>query len=131
MPGRSAAERALSQARAEAASSAAAADANAKGVAELRTRLQAAEAARAEAEAARTIRDAERSRKHALEAKIVNVMKDYRKLTHDALVAEVTAKLEPFFKPDPKMIKTRIEDLISREYLERDPKDMRMYKYLA
>ena len=92
---------------------------------------QEAEAARAEAEAARTIRDAERSRKHALEAKIVSVMKDYRKLTHDALVAEVTAKLEPFFKPDPKMIKTRIDDLISREYLERDPKDMRMYKYLA
>ena len=35
------------------------------------------------------------------------------------------------FKPDPKQIKKRIEDLIAREYLERDSNNNNVYKYLA
>jgi cullin 1 len=35
------------------------------------------------------------------------------------------------FKPDPKQIKKRIEDLIAREYLERDSTKANFYKYLA
>ena len=32
---------------------------------------------------------------------------------------------------DPKQIKKRIEDLIAREYLERDANNPNLYKYLA
>ena len=35
------------------------------------------------------------------------------------------------FKPDPRQIKKRIEDLIAREYLERDASNSTVYKYLA
>jgi hypothetical protein len=36
-----------------------------------------------------------------------------------------------FFKPNPRVIKKRIETLIDREYLERDSADPNTYKYLA
>jgi cullin 1 len=35
------------------------------------------------------------------------------------------------FKPDPRVIRKRIEDLIVREYLERDKDDMQKFRYLA
>jgi hypothetical protein len=35
------------------------------------------------------------------------------------------------FKPYPTQIKTKIEQLIEREYLERDAEDKNMYRYLA
>ena len=34
-------------------------------------------------------------------------------------------------QPDVKAIKKRIEDLISRDYLERDKDNANMFKYLA
>ena len=46
------------------------------------------------------------------------------------LLAEVLSQLA-FFKPNPKVIKRRIEALIDREYLERDPDVPNTYKYLA
>jgi cullin 1 len=36
-----------------------------------------------------------------------------------------------FFRPDPKIIKRRIEALIDREYLERDQDNSNTYKYMA
>ena len=36
------------------------------------------------------------------------------------LVLEVVNQLQKMFNPDMRMIKKRIEDLISREFLERD-----------
>lgn len=36
-----------------------------------------------------------------------------------------------FFKPNPKIIKKRIEHLIDREYLERDRDDPNVFHYLA
>jgi cullin 1 len=51
-------------------------------------------------------------------------------LAHQQLIAEVLAQLT-FFKPDPKHIKRRIESLIEREYLERDPDNPNTYRYLA
>lgn len=35
------------------------------------------------------------------------------------------------FKPHPNVIKQKIEHLIEREYLERDPEDKSMFRYLA
>ncbi len=50
---------------------------------------------------------------------------------HQNLVAEVSQQLMNLFKPDPKVIKYRIEGLLSREYLERDKDKEGVYKYLG
>jgi len=70
-------------------------------------------------------------RKHAIEAAIVRIMKTRKSLDHQKLVLEATTQLMRHFKPDPKQIKKRIEDLIAREYLERDANNPNHYKYLA
>lgn len=61
----------------------------------------------------------------------VRIMKTRKSLDHQKLVLEATTQLMRHFKPDPKQIKKRIEDLIAREYLERDPSNPNYYKYLA
>jgi len=70
-------------------------------------------------------------RKHAIEAAIVRIMKTRKSLDHQKLVLEATTQLMRHFKPDPKQIKKRIEDLIAREYLERDANNPNPYKSLA
>ena len=57
-------------------------------------------------------------------------MKTRKTLQHHELIAQVVSQLM-FFKPAPKAIKKRIEELIEREYLERDAEDATRYKYLA
>lgn len=52
-------------------------------------------------------------------------------LQHQQLVMEVVQQLSRSFRPDFKLIKKRIEDLIQREYLERDSENPQMFKYLA
>eukprot|EP01051_Picozoa_sp_SAG22_P011986 SAG22_NODE_1204_length_5172_cov_4.546028_5_plen_57_part_00 len=54
-----------------------------------------------------------------------------RKLVHAELVSETSAQLLVHFKPEPKLIKKRIEHLIEREYLERSPTDARLYHYVS
>jgi cullin 1 len=70
-------------------------------------------------------------RKHAIEAAIVRLMKARKKMDHQTLVMECSKQLMSHFMPDPKVIKRRIEDLISREYLSRDDKQTNIYNYLA
>jgi len=70
-------------------------------------------------------------RKFAIEANIVRVMKSRKTLTHQQLVSEVSQQLMQYFKPDPRQIKQRIEDLIQREYLQRDSEKSNVYHYLA
>jgi cullin 1 len=70
-------------------------------------------------------------RKHSIEATVVRIMKSRKALGHQQLVLEVSKQLMQHFKPDPKEIKRRIEDLITREYLERDDSTANAYKYLA
>ena len=50
---------------------------------------------------------------------------------HQNLVMEVSQQLMKLFKPDPKVIKNRIESLIPREFLERDKDNQGVYKYLT
>lgn len=72
----------------------------------------------------------EEDRSIAIEAAIVRIMKMRRQLSHQQLVTEVLTQLA-FFKPNPKLIKQRIEHLIEREYMERDPNQATQYRYLA
>ncbi|TLD05570.1 uncharacterized protein PgNI_09335 [Pyricularia grisea] len=69
------------------------------------------------------------TRRHMIDAAIVRIMKSRKELAHNALLAEVIGQLVSRFQPDVAMIKTRIEDLIAREYLER--LDESGYKYMA
>lgn len=73
----------------------------------------------------------EEDRKHLIEAAIVKVMKARRRIDHNSLIAEVSKQLSWKFTPEPILIKSRIEGLIEREYMERDNDDRRFYKYIA
>jgi cullin 3 len=73
----------------------------------------------------------ENQRKTMVEASIVRIMKSRKSLDHGSLIAEVTRQLSSRFYPSPADIKKRIEDLIEREYLERDPVDKKLYSYTA
>ncbi|KAJ1974429.1 hypothetical protein H4R34_004721 [Dimargaris verticillata] len=73
----------------------------------------------------------EEARKNLVEAATVRIMKSRRQLGHNELLAEVTRQLQPRFMANPMMIKQRIEVLIDRDFLERDPNDRRIYHYLA
>ena len=57
-------------------------------------------------------------RKHAIEAAIVRIMKTRKTLDHQKLVLEASNQLLRHFKPDPKQIKKRIEELIAREVFD-------------
>eukprot|EP00301_Raphidiophrys_heterophryoidea_P025148 c8369_g1_i2.p1 GENE.c8369_g1_i2~~c8369_g1_i2.p1 ORF type:complete len:545 (-),score=95.66 c8369_g1_i2:97-1731(-) len=70
-------------------------------------------------------------RKHQIEAAIVRVMKSRKVLEHNNLIAEVVKLLQTRFKPNTNFIKTRIESLIERDFLERSQDNMRTYHYLA
>jgi cullin 1 len=72
----------------------------------------------------------EEDRSFSIEAAIVRVMKTRKILQHQQLIAEVVSQLT-LFKPNPKVIKQRIENLIEREFLERDQDNQNIYKYLA
>ena len=68
----------------------------------------------------------EEDRNHAIEASIVRTMKARKTLRHQQLQMEVLSQLA-FFKPNPRVIKKRIEGLIEREYLERSAEDSQVY----
>lgn len=70
-------------------------------------------------------------RKYAIEAAIVRIMKSRKTMDHQMLLVEVTKQLLPHFQPQVNDIKLRIDDLISREYLERDAQVSTSYNYLA
>ncbi|KAK4478844.1 hypothetical protein RD792_014345 [Penstemon davidsonii] len=46
------------------------------------------------------------------------------------LVTELNEKLQLWFRPNPDLVKRRIENLIEREYLGRGKTDMNLYTYL-
>lgn len=69
-------------------------------------------------------------RKSSIEAAIVRIMKSRQKVSHNDLIIDVSNQLMQFFKPDLKFIKKRIEDLIEREYIERD-EEINGYSYMA
>ncbi|URD74560.1 cullin 1 [Musa troglodytarum] len=72
-----------------------------------------------------------KDRRYAVDANIVRIMKSRKALGHQQLVLECIQQLSRMFKPDVNLIKQRIEDLIIREFLQRDQEDPNVYKYMA
>ena len=68
-------------------------------------------------------------RQYQIDAAIVRTMKARKTLTHSLLLSELFTQLK--FPLKPPDIKKRIESLIDREYLERDPGAASVYRYLA
>mmetsp|Transcript_9527 Transcript_9527/g.18629 ORF Transcript_9527/g.18629 Transcript_9527/m.18629 type:complete len:744 (+) Transcript_9527:126-2357(+) len=66
-----------------------------------------------------------------IDAAIVRIMKTRRVMEHNLLIAEVTKQLTQRFSPNPLVIKKRIEGLIDRDFLQRQPGNMKTYEYLA
>jgi len=79
-------------------------------------------------ESTKTQEKVERERVYVVDAAIVRILKMRKTLSHTNLVSEVIEALSKSFVPSVAFIKTRIEDLIVREYLERDGIS---YTYLA
>ena len=52
-------------------------------------------------------------------------------MRHEDLVRRTIEYVEKFFIAQPQQIKKRIEDLITREFLERDENETSVYKYRA
>lgn len=71
------------------------------------------------------------TRKLAIKAVVVRIMKARTRLAHNALIADVTAHLQRRFTVPIQAIKIAIEQLIQEEYMERDPNDRSVYLYLA
>lgn len=74
------------------------------------------------------VKDIHKDSNCSIEATIVRIMKTNKVMVHEQLVAECVKKLK--FKPDVKAIKKHIDDLITREYLERDKDSPDKYKYI-
>lgn len=79
----------------------------------------------------KVMEDVDQDRRYAIDAAIVRIMKSRKVLGHQQLVMECVEQLSRMFKPDIKAIKKRIEDLITRDYLERDKDNANTFRYLA
>ncbi|KAE8686122.1 Cullin-1 [Hibiscus syriacus] len=79
----------------------------------------------------KVVEDVDKDRRYAIDAAIVRIMKSRKVLGHQQLVSECVEQLSRMFKPDIKAIKKRMEDLITRDYLERDKENPNTFRYLA
>eukprot|EP01147_Barroeca_monosierra_P002730 gene2730-5602_t len=68
-------------------------------------------------------------RNFAIDAAIVRIMKARKRLSNNDLFSELFQQLK--FPVKHLDVKKRIEILLDREYLERDPEDQQCFKYLA
>ncbi|CAM6083869.1 unnamed protein product [Calypogeia fissa] len=75
--------------------------------------------------------EVDKDRRYAIEASIIRIMKSLKVLPYQQLLNNCIEQLEAKFKPDLKVMKRIIEDLISREFLERDTEDATIFKYVA
>jgi len=73
----------------------------------------------------------EEDRKHIAEAAIMRILKSRRTVSHNDLFAEVLRQLSSRFIPSAAFIKKRMESLIEREYIQRNPTDRFSYDYVA
>lgn len=84
-----------------------------------------------DAEKKETLAKVGQARKYQIDAAIVRIMKARKRMDHGLLVQEVIKQLKVRFEADQALIKSRIDNLLEREYLERDPEERAFYNYLA
>ncbi|MCO5560638.1 hypothetical protein L7F22_014254 [Adiantum nelumboides] len=70
------------------------------------------------------IKDVDKERRYTVDACLVGIMKSRKVLPCQELISECVQLLHRLFKPDIKFIKKRIEDLIHREFLQRDEQNL-------
>jgi cullin 3 len=68
--------------------------------------------------------------KYHIDAAIVRIMKKEKYIDLSRLLVAVTNALQPFFTTTSAAIEGRIEELIKKEYLEKDPGDSNCYRYI-
>ena len=68
--------------------------------------------------------------KLAVKAAVVRTMKREKSMKHEDLVAEVRRALEGKFVPEIAEIEGAVENLVAREYIERDEEDKSKYLYV-
>ena len=69
-------------------------------------------------------------RKHLLESHIIRVMKSKQIIEHNELISEVINGVNSYFVPEIAAIKSRIENLIEREFIKR-AEAINKYMYIA
>jgi len=80
-------------------------------------------------EVERTNEEVFRDREYQVDAAIVRTMKARKRLPHTTLISELLQQLR--FPAQTSDLKRRIESLIERDYLARDPNEPSTYNYLA
>ena len=64
-----------------------------------------------------------------MDATIVRIMKSRKRVAHSELLSELMVQLK--FPARTADLKKRIESLIERDYLQRDPNDSSWFNYMA
>ncbi|CAO2835448.1 unnamed protein product [Amaranthus hypochondriacus] len=82
-------------------------------------------------EVKKIVEDVDKDRRFAIDAIIVRIMKSRKVLGYQELVAECVEQQAHSFKLDFKQIKKRLENLIARDYIERDTDDPHLFRYIA
>jgi hypothetical protein len=74
------------------------------------------------------IRELAKERAVIIQATIIKIMKGRRQEIHNTLINETLKQIQTF-KPEGPVIKQQIEDLITADYLMRNPEDTKQYIY--
>lgn len=82
-------------------------------------------------EVKKIVEDVDKDRRFAIDSIIVRIMKSRKLLGYQKLVAECVEQQARSFKPNFKQIKMRLENLIARDYIERDMDDPHLFRYIA
>jgi len=66
-------------------------------------------------------------RKYLLDAVIMKILKFYKRLEFDKLKFEIINAVHNYFIPEISLIKTRLENLIERDFISRDNDNANIY----
>lgn len=70
-------------------------------------------------------------RKHQVDANIIHILKTNKKMKFEDLRLSLVNKVNEYFIPDVSLIKTRLENLMERNFIERDKENPEIYIYIA
>lgn len=70
-------------------------------------------------------------RKYQIDASIIHVLKQAKKLSFDELKMNVTQEVKGYFIPEISLIKSRLDNLMDRNFIKRDDQKPDVYIYIA